>query len=887
MTLLTRWFVLASRVRALFTSRRLADDLDREVAAHVALLTEDYVRRGLTRDEARRAALVRFGGPMQLKEQHREDRGLPFVDTTLQDVRYGFRALRRNPAFALVAIGTLAIGIGAGTAVFTIARAVLLRPLPYANPDQLVRVFETNPLKNWTRNIAAPANYADWKKQNSAFADIAAYEQFNSNGSGAGDVFLTGYGEPRGLTSLGVTGNLFHVLGTPPLMGRTFTDDETFEGKARVAVISWGTWQSVFGGDPNIIGRTVTLSGRTYDVVGVMPREFFFPGRDVQLWLPVAYQPAVFTNARRPHWLGVVARRREGITIERAQYEMDTIARTLERQYPDTNTQMGVRLESFHGSLAFEPRPALLMLSGAVGLLFLIVCANVANLQLGRASARMRELAIRTALGAGRRRLVRQLFTESLMLSLAGGAGGVAIAVLARTAVVRFAASSLPLFADLRFDRIVILFAVALSLAAPVLFGVVPALRVSRGQRLNERADGGSREAQTMRAILIGTEVALSVMLVVGAVLLLRSLLRLQTVDPGFDQHGVVAFTVTLPAARYPNAADRRRAIEEIDRRLATQQPGVTASGAVSTLALRGYTWTGDSTIEGRPPTDYERELRHKSVTPGYFAAMGIRLLAGRLLDERDTQDRPPVTVVNLALARKYFSGADAVGKRITYGRPQDKAPWITIVGVVADEQQDALDKAAQPQVYSPIRQQMQNPMTFVVRSSLDPASVIAAARAEVQAVDRDLALTSVATLEQVVSDAIGDHRFRAVLLAGFAGIALFLAALGIYGVLAYAVSQRTRELGIRLALGAKRQELFAMVVRQGMRPVIAGGVLGIAGAAASSAVVKSLLYGVAAVDPATYAVAVVTLAAVALAACAIPARRAMRVDPIAALRTE
>jgi putative ABC transport system permease protein len=886
MSLLTPWFVLASRVRALFTSRRLDDDLDREMAAHVALLTEDYVRRGLSRDEARRAALVRFGGPMQLKEQQREDRGLPFVDTTLQDVRYGFRALCRNPAFALVAIGTLAIGIGAGTAVFTIARAVLLRPLPYADPDQLVRVFETNPLKNWARNIAAPANYADWKTQNSVFADIAAYEQFNSNGSGAADVFLTGYGEPRGLKALGVTGNLFHVLGTPPAMGRTFTDDETFEGKARVAVISWGTWQSVFGAEPNIIGRTVTLSGRTYDVVGVMPREFFFPGRDVQLWLPVAYQPAIFTSARRPHWLGVVARRRGGVTIERAQQEMDAIARTLERQYPDTNTQMGVRLESFHGSLAFEPRPALLMLSGAVGLLFLIVCANVANLQLGRASARMRELAIRTALGAGRRRLVRQLFTESLMLSLAGGAGGVAIAVLARGAVVRFAASSLPLFADLRFDRVVILFAVALSLAAPVLFGVVPALRVSRSQRLGERADSGSRDAQTMRAILIGAEVALSVMLVVGAVLLLRSLLRLQTVDPGFDQHGVVAFTVTLPAARYATAADRRRAIEEIDRRLATQ-PGVKASGAVSTLALRGYTWTGDATIEGRAPTDYERELRHKSVTPGYFAAMGIRLLAGRLLDERDTQEQPPVTVVNLALARKYFTGADAVGKRIAYGRPQDRAPWITIVGVVADEQQDALDKAAQPQVYSPIRQQMQNPMTFVVRSALDPASAIAAARAEVQAVDRDLALTSVATLEQVVAEAIGDHRFRAVLLAGFAGIALFLAALGIYGVLAYAVSQRTRELGIRLALGAKRQELFAMVVRQGMRPVMAGGILGIAGAAASSAVVKSLLFGVAALDPATYAVAVATLAAVALAACAIPARRAMRVDPITALRTE
>jgi predicted permease len=884
--MLTRLLVGLSRVTSLFTSRRLDRDLDAEMSAHITLLTEENVRRGMPRDEARRTALVRFGGPMQLKEQHRDDRGLPFVETTMQDIRYGLRALRRNPAFALVAIGTLAIGIGAGTAVFTIARAVLLRPLPYVHPDRLVRVFETNPLKNWARNIAAPANYADWKAQNQAFTDVAAYEQFNTSGSGASDVFLTGYGEPQGLKALGVTGNLFTVLGTPPLMGRLFTDDETFEGKARVAIASYGLWQSVFAGDPAIIGRTVTLSGRAYDIVGVMPREFFFPGRDVQVWLPVAYPPAVFVRNRRPHYLGVVARRRDGVSLEQAQQDMNAIARALERQYPDTNTQMGVRLESFHGSLAFEPRPALLMLSGAVGLLFLIVCANVANLQLGRAAARTRELAIRTALGAGRRRLVRQLFTESLILSLVGGAAGVAIAWLTRAAVVRFAASSLPVFADLRFDRSVVLFAVALSMIAPVLFGVVPALRVSRAQRLSERTEAGSRDAQLIRSAFIGAEVALSVVLVVGALLLVRSLLRLQTVDPGFDQRGVVAFTLTLPSARYPKPADRLLAFEEINRRLAAE-PGVQATGAVSTLALRGYTWTGDSTVEGRAATDYERELRHKSVTPGYFSAMGIRLLAGRLLDERDTLDQPPVALVNLALARKYFAGADAAGKRITYGRPQDRAPWITIVGVVADEQQDALDKSAQPQVYSPIRQQMQNPMTFVVRSTLDPAAAVAAARRDVQAVDRDLALTSVTTLEQVVSDAMGDHRFRTTLLSAFAATALFLAALGIYGVLAYAVSQRSRELGIRLALGATPREVFMMVVRDGMRPVIVGGMVGVAGAVASSVVIKTLLFGVAAIDPATYAVALATLGLVALTACAMPARRATRVDPLVALREE
>jgi len=884
--MLTRLFVLIARIRGLFGAARLDDDFAAELAAHVDLLADDYVRRGMTRDDARRAALIRLGGTVQLKEQHREDRGVPFIDAAAQDVRYGLRALRRHPAYSIVAVATLAIGIGAGTAVFSVARAVLLRPLPYADPVALVRVFETNPLKNWTRNIAAPANYADWKARNTSFTDIAAYEQFSENGSGAGDVFLTGSGEPQGLKALGVTGNLFRVLGAPPLVGRTFTDAETFEGQARVVVLSYGLWQSAFGQDPNIVGRTVTLSGRTYDVAGVMPADFFFPGRDVQLWLPVAYQPSIFTTARRPHWLGVVARRKAGVSLERAQEDMNGVARALERQYPDTNTQMGVRLERLHDSFAFAPRPALLMLSGAVGLLFLIVCANIANLQLGRAAARAREIAIRSALGAGRRRLIRQLFTESLVLSAVGGALGFAIAIAARAALLRFAASTIPLHADVRLDAGVVLFDAALTIVAPLVFAVVPALRSAAAGRLNDRGDGAARETRALRNALVGAEVALSIVLVVGAVLLSRSLLRLEAVDPGFDRARVVAFTVTLPSARYPTRPDRLRALEEIERRLRAQA-GVQAVGAASTLALRGFTWTGDATVEGRAADDYERELRHKSITPDYFRAMGIRLLAGRFLDERDAGDRPLVAVVNRALAQRYFRGEDAIGKRITFGRPQDRAPWVTIVGVVADEQQDAMDKAAQPQAYVSIRQQVQNPMTFVVRSSLDPSAAIASARREVQAVDRDLALTAVTTLERVVSEAMGDHRFRTALLSAFAGASLFLAALGIYGVLAYFVSQRARELGIRLALGAKPQELFGMVVGQGLRPVAGGAAVGVAGAIALTTVARSLLFGVRPLDPPTYAVAIGVLAAIAFAACAIPALRATRVDPLVALRDE
>ena len=881
--------VIYSRIRALLSARSLDDDFDREVSTHLAMLISDNIHRGMTSDEARRAAVVRFGGPMQIKEQHHDGQGLPFIEITLQDLRYGIRALRKSPAYSLIAIATLAVGIGAGTAVFAVAGAVLLRPLPYADPARLVRIFEVNPLRNWTRNSASPANYADWRRQNTVFTDIAAYEQFTFNDSGASDVFLTGHGEPQGLKALGVTGNLFTVLGAAPLMGRAFTDEETFEGTGRVAILSYGLWQSAFAGDPGTVGKTVVLSGRTYDVVGVMPRAFFFPGRDVQLWLPVAYQPSQFTTSRRPHWLGVIARRKPGVSVEQSQQEMNSIARGLERQYPDTNTQMGVRLESFHGSLAYAPRPGLLMLSGAVGLLFLIVCANIANLQLGRATARARELAIRRALGAGRRRLVRQLLTESLVISAIGGTIGFAIAVLAQTALLKMAASTIPLFAEIRLDRFVALFAVALSLFAPVIFGVLPALMSSKRERLAERSEVASRDARFLRNTLIAAEVALSIVLVVGAVLLGRSLLRLQAVDPGFNQEHAIAFTLTLPSARYPDAAALFNAFREIERRL-REQPGVQAVGAASTLALRGSTWTGDSTVEGRPATDYERGLRHGSTTPDYFPAMGIRLLAGRLFAETDTRDQPQVTIVNQALARKYFRGLrvdQVVGKRITFGRPQDNAPWVEIVGVVADEKQDGLDKAAEPAAYSSIAQRQQNPLTFVIRAAESPGAVINMARRAVSAADKDLAVTNVATLKDVVDESMGDHRFRTTLLSVFAGVALLLAALGVYGVLAYFVSQRSRELGIRLALGARPRELFGLVVRQGMRPVAIGAMLGLVGAVAITTVMQSLLFGVDPLDPATYAAATATLAVIALTACAVPAMRATRVDPLVALRDE
>jgi putative ABC transport system permease protein len=888
MPLSARLFALLSRIRALFGSRRLDEEFGREIEAHLDMLVEDYIRRGLPPDQARREAVLRFGGPMQIQESNRDHRSLAFVETTLQDLRYGLRALRKYPTYSAIAIATLAVGIGAGTAVFSVVGAVLLRPLPYKNPGELVRIFETNPLRRWTRNIAAPANWADWKTRNKSFTDVAAYEQFSNNGSGATEMFLTGFGEPQGLKNLGVSGNFFAVLGAAPLLGRTFTEEEQYDGKARVAILSYGLWQSAFGGDANIVGKQITLSGRSYDVVGVMPRAFFFPGRDVQLWTPFGYTPKRIADSRRPHWLGVVARLKPGATFEQAREDMTGIARQLEQQYPDTNTQMGVRLEPLHDSFATESRAALLMLSAAVGLLFLIVCANIANLQLGRAVSRGRELSIRRALGAGRSRLLRQLLTESVLLSLIGGALGLAAAALGRAMLTRYAADAIPLFAEVQIDRSVLFFAVALSLCAPIIFGIVPAMSSSRRDLVTERSES-TRGTQGLRHVLVAAEVALSIVLVVGAVLLVRSLGRLQDVDPGFNQEHAVAFTMTLPSARYPDAAARYRAFLEIERRV-REQPGIQAVGATSVLALRGFGWTGDTTIEGRPATDYERDTRHGSVTTNYFGAMGIRLLAGRTFELTDTRDKPEVAIVNHSLARRYFRGlsdADVVGKRITFGRPQDNSSWVTIVGVVADEKQEGMDRPAEPTAYSSIGQRQQNPLTFVVRTTIDPEAALAAARAQVHAVDKDLALTQVATLQEVVDVSMAGARFRTTLLALFAGIALLLAALGIYGVLAYFVSQRAREIGIRLALGAQPSGVFKMVVRQGMTPVVLGVAAGIAVAVPMTSLMRSLLFGVEPIDPPTYAVALTALAAIAVAACAVPALRATRVDPLVALRDE
>ncbi len=873
------------RTVGLFRRAGKERDLAAEIESHLQLHIDDNLRAGMSLAEARRVAHLKFGGIDAAKEAWRDQASLPLIETAMQDLRYALRGLRKNLGFTAVAVATLALGIGAITAMFSVVQAVLLRPLPYREPDRLVKLSETNPLKRWTSAPVAPANYADWRRMNTVFTDLGAYLGIDGQGRNFYSLFLTGDGEPRRVRGALVSGSLFDVLGVTPLMGRSFTEEETYEGPNRVAILSYGMWQTELAGDPGMLGRNITLSGRNYTVIGVMPPEFFFPTRETQIYVPLGFKRSRFVEHRRPHYLNVIARLRPGVSLNQAQDQMSAVAARLEQMYPENNTKMGVRLDGFHAALSESKQPALFMLLAAVIVLFLIVCSNVANLQLGRGAARARELRIRQVLGAGRARLIRQLLTESLALSILGGALGVALAYAAQMALVRLAPEAIPRFAELRLDFPVLAFAVLLTAAAPLLFGIVPAFNAARPEALGDRSESAPPSSRVVRNVLVASQVALSVVLVAGAGLLIRSLIRLQQVEPGFTPEQAISFRLTLPSVRYPKDEDALRVVKELERRL-REEHGAQAAGVGLVLPLGGIAWTGDATVEGRG-NEYERELRRNWVTPDYFRAVGVRLLRGRSFTEGDTDKSPPVTIVNQTLERAYFRGQSAVGKRLKFGRPSDTDPWVTVVGVIADYKQDALDARTFPEAFSPFQQQVNSDFRVVIRGAGTPAQLIADARKALRAVDKDLLPMEMAALPELVRASAGDQRFRTTLLSGFAAAALLLAALGIYGVLAYSVTQRSREIGVRKALGAPAAGLFAMVVRDGMRPVATGAGLGLAGAYGFADVLRTLLFEVQPADPVTFALTAGVLASVALCACAIPATRAMRVDPLVSLREE
>ena len=802
------------------------------------------------------------------------------MESFLHDVRYDFRMLRKSPAFTFVAIITLALGIGANTAIFSVVNAVLLRPLPYSDPGRLVVLRETK-LPQFPEFSVSPGNFLDWQKQNTVFEQVAAVQDTSYN--------LVGNSDPERIRGARVTSNLFETLGVKPMIGRRFLPEEDETGRGGVVVLSQGLWQRHFGASPSILNTDLTLSGKRYTVVGVMPASFQYPDPRVDLWAPMAFE-AEERLSHGAHYLDCIGRLKTGASLQLARAEMSTIAGRLAQQYARTNVGWDVRVSPMLEYLIADIKPALLVLQGAVGLVLLIACANVANLQLARASARQKEVAIRSALGAGRWRMTRQLLTENLLLALIGAALGLVLAWTGLQTLLALAPAGLPRINDVTIDGPALSFTLTISLLTGILFGLAPALHAARNQ-LNEtlkeggRSSGGGEGTHRIRAFLVVAEVALALVLLAGAGLLMKSFLRLQEVDPGFKMKDALVVSIKLPAVKYREDTQREQFFMGLIQKLQTL-PRVQSVGATHVLPFDEDYILGFS-IQGRPPyrPGEQPSTNYYSVSPDYFKAMGIPLVRGRTFTARDSRGAPRVAVINEMMARRHFPNEDPIGKKIHVTNGPET--FREIVGIVGDVKHYGMDSETTVQTYEPFRQVPPSYMEVVIRYSGDPAPLGAAVREQVLSVDREQPVASIRRLDQIVHDSMVRRRFSMVLLAIFASVALVLAAVGIYGVMAYSVTQRTRELGIRLALGARQADVFRLVVLQGMALALMGLLTGLAGALALTRVISSLLFRVQATDPAVFAAIALLLGSVALLASYIPARRAMRVDPMVVLRYE
>ncbi|MFY9528852.1 MAG: ABC transporter permease [Candidatus Acidiferrales bacterium] len=802
----------------------------------------------------------------------------------VQDLRYGFRVLRKSPGFAAAAVIVLALGIGANTAIFSVVNAVLLRPLPLQDPERLVVVWHVPPAKSFpgiTRFSVSPANYLDWQRQNRVFEQLAAFQDPSLN--------LTGKAQPEAVTVGTVTGEFFSVLRAGPILGHVFGSDEDQPGHNKVVVLSNAFWQSHFGSNTNALGQKLTLGDEIYTVIGVMPPKFRFPPR-AQLWIPLGWTDKE-RAVRGEHNYEVTARLKPGVALQQAQAEMDTISSRLHQQYPVDDAGWGAVVVPFREQLVGDVRPALLVLLGAVAFVLLIACANVANLTLAKIFGRQKEIAIRTVLGASRGRVLRQVLSESLLLSLAGGALGLVLAQWGVSAIVANFSDELPRFSEIGVDSGVLGFTLVISMLTGIIAGLAPAWRLTK-TNLNEAMKQGLGKTDSdsggnrMRSALVVSEVALSLVLLIGAGLMIRSLWMLRSVNPGFDPRNVLTMELAIPEAKYPKPYQQAGFYKQVVERVRAL-PGVESAGTVSSLPLMGGS-TQPFLIEGQPvlPMADQPEVAVREISPGYLRSMRIPLLQGRELSDADTTEKPAVVLVSQSFAKRFWPHENPIGKRLTLTfspeRPRE------VVGVVGDVKQDGLDRV-QPRetIYNATPQIPQTFMTLVVRTNSPPNSLVSAVTNAVHQVDPDEPVLDVQTMEDVVNDSLFQQRFSMLLLAAFAGLALLLAAVGIYSVLAYAVRRRVREIGIRMALGAQMSDVLRMIVAEGMRPVLIGVAIGLAGAVALGRVVASLIYGVKPSDPGTFAAVSALLAAVAFAASVVPAYRATRVDPMKALREE
>ena len=806
------------------------------------------------------------------------------METLVSDARYGIRMLARNPGLAGVIIITLALGIGSTSAIFSVVNAVLLRPLNYREPDRIVTIQS---FRRGKLGQVSPANFLDWRDQNRSFQDLAAFHVGGAN--------LTAGGDPERVQLSVTSASFFHALGVNPRIGRDFIPDDERAGHQPLAIISHGLWQRKFSSDKDTIGKSAVIDGQVYTVIGVTPAGFDYPkGTDV--WLsPRRIVPELGqdigdeTRVRGLGYLGVIGRLSPGASLEQAQTEMDAINSRLVAEYPDANAALTIKVAPLRETLLGSIKPMLLLLFGAVGFLLLIACANVANLMLARATARQREIAIRASLGATRFRLIRQLLTEGLIWSLLGGAIGLLLGRWGIDWLIGLNSDVIPRSGEIGLDWRVLTFTLVVSCASGILFGLAPALQLSKGdssRTLKEGARGGTR-TNRLRGTLVVCEVSLSLALLIGAALMFRSFINLQQVKPGFDAGRVLTFRIAPSGASYQDQNRQTAFFTSLVSRLAVL-PGVQAVGAIDTLPLDKGPYYGYF-IQSRPPYTTETRLaaNFRVVSPDYFRAMGIASIEGRLLNEQDNEGAPPVLIINQALARRDFPDQDPIGQRLGFGANKGAINWAEVVGVVADVRNDEMRNEPTPEAYAPYLQRPVPEMSLAIRSSSNPATLAGAVRQEVYQVDNTQPVADVRTMAQVIYGAAAQPRFNLVLLACFAGIALILAASGIYGVMSYSVTQRTHEIGVRVALGAGSGQVLRLVIGQGLSLALAGIVIGLISSLAITRLMSSLLFGVSATDPLTFGFIACVFLVVAATASYIPARRATRVDPTVALRYE